>query len=310
MADFILQLAVAAEVAQVVAREGVAQGILLPAVAAGIPPRLGAQSAPVLHPLRRAYFGRFFLAELCQQPRQRLVDGHQARASGLTVLRKDADGSALQIHLLPREPRHLMRAYARIQHHAHRRQAAAPAVAARVHMLDGLHRGVLLDELFSEEGVGAMVHADSYLEIRPLHEDDIPELLSMIARCVADAKLVERTYESIHARLDSYYVYTRMIPSLVAWCFTPLSRSSAPSLAACSSRKIMRAMVTVAPCAVLLRTKPVPWALIGYSLFPKARLTTSVTAWATHNFRVMCCRRPAALSLRQVGVPPPFSGVI
>lgn len=78
----------------------------------------------------------------------------------------------------------------------------------RVHMLDGLHRGVLLDELFSEEGVGAMVHADSYREIRPLNVDDIPELLSMIARCVADAKLVERTYESIHARLDSYYVYT------------------------------------------------------------------------------------------------------
>ena len=78
----------------------------------------------------------------------------------------------------------------------------------RVHMLNGLHRGVLLDELFSEEGVGTMVHTDSYREIRPLHEDDIPELLSMIARCVADAKLVQRTYESIRDHLSSYYVYT------------------------------------------------------------------------------------------------------
>lgn len=34
----------------------------------------------------------------------------------------------------------------------------------RVHMLDGLHRGVLLDEIFSEEGVGTMVHTDSYRE--------------------------------------------------------------------------------------------------------------------------------------------------
>ena len=76
VADFVLQLTVAAEVAQVVAGEGVAQGILLPAVAARVPPRLGAQLAPALHPLPRAYFGRFFLAELCQQPRQRLVDGH------------------------------------------------------------------------------------------------------------------------------------------------------------------------------------------------------------------------------------------
>ncbi len=78
----------------------------------------------------------------------------------------------------------------------------------RVHMLDGYHRGVLLDELFSEEGVGTMVHTDSYREIRPLHEDDIPELLSMIARCMVDAKLVERTYEGIRDHLESYYVYT------------------------------------------------------------------------------------------------------
>ncbi len=78
----------------------------------------------------------------------------------------------------------------------------------RVHMLDGLHRGVLLDEIFSEEGVGTMVHADSYREIRPLHEDDIPELLSMIARCMVDEKLVQRNYEAIRDHLESYYVYT------------------------------------------------------------------------------------------------------
>ncbi len=78
----------------------------------------------------------------------------------------------------------------------------------RVHLLSGFHRGVLLDELFSEEGVGTMVHADAYSEIRPLREDDIPELLSLIARSMVDAKLVNRTYESIRDHLQSYYVYT------------------------------------------------------------------------------------------------------
>lgn len=78
----------------------------------------------------------------------------------------------------------------------------------RVHLLDGYHRGVLLDELFSEEGVGTMLHTDSYREIRPLREDDIPELLSMIARSMVDSKLVHRSYESIQANLQSYYVYT------------------------------------------------------------------------------------------------------
>lgn len=86
----------------------------------------------------------------------------------------------------------------------------------RVHLLDGHSRGVLLDELFSEEGVGTMVHADSYREIRPLREEDIPELLSMIARSMADAKLVHRSYESICENLQSYYVYT--LDSTIVGC--------------------------------------------------------------------------------------------
>lgn len=78
----------------------------------------------------------------------------------------------------------------------------------RVHMLDGRRRGVLVDELFSEEGVGTMVHTDSYREIRELREDDIPELLSMIARSMVDSKLVERSYEDFAAHLDYYHVLT------------------------------------------------------------------------------------------------------
>ncbi|MDO4222390.1 MAG: GNAT family N-acetyltransferase [Akkermansia sp.] len=78
----------------------------------------------------------------------------------------------------------------------------------RVHLLDGLNRGVMLDEIFSEEGVGTMVHNDSYKEIRQLQEDDIPELLSMIARSMADSKLLHRTYEDVRRNLHSYYVYT------------------------------------------------------------------------------------------------------
>lgn len=86
----------------------------------------------------------------------------------------------------------------------------------RVHLLDGRSRGVLLDELFSEEGVGTMVHTDSYREIRPLREEDIPELLSMIARSMADSKLVHRNYESICENLQSYYVYT--LDSTIVGC--------------------------------------------------------------------------------------------
>ena len=78
----------------------------------------------------------------------------------------------------------------------------------RVHVLDGRQAGVLVDELFSNEGVGTMVHADSYREIRPLVEEDIPELLGMIGRVVRRSRLVPRSYEGIARRRADYRVMT------------------------------------------------------------------------------------------------------
>lgn len=89
--------------------------------------------------------------------------------------------------------------------------AAADACARgvpRVHVLNGRRQGVLVDELFSNEGVGTMVHADSYRMIRPLREEDIPELLGMIGRSVRRTKLVERTYEDIQSRIGDFHVMT------------------------------------------------------------------------------------------------------
>lgn len=76
----------------------------------------------------------------------------------------------------------------------------------RVHVLNGRRQGVLVDELFSNEGVGTMVHADSYRLIRPLREEDIPELLGMIGRSVRRTKLVERTYEDIQSKIGDFHV--------------------------------------------------------------------------------------------------------
>jgi amino-acid N-acetyltransferase len=76
----------------------------------------------------------------------------------------------------------------------------------RVHVLNGRQQGVLVDELFSNEGVGTMVHADSYRIIRKLREEDIPELLGMIGRSVRRTKLVARTYEDIQSRLEDFHV--------------------------------------------------------------------------------------------------------
>ncbi len=77
---------------------------------------------------------------------------------------------------------------------------------ARVHLLDGACPGVLLSELFSNEGVGTMVYANSYRVIRPLREEDIVELLGMIGRSVRNECLVPRDYADVLKDLSHYFV--------------------------------------------------------------------------------------------------------
>lgn len=77
---------------------------------------------------------------------------------------------------------------------------------SRVHILDGRLQGVLVAELFSNEGVGTMVHADSYREVRALREEDVSELLAMIGRSVRREHLVPRDYEGILERSEDFLV--------------------------------------------------------------------------------------------------------
>jgi len=84
--------------------------------------------------------------------------------------------------------------------------AACRAGVPRVHILDGRRQGVLADELFSNEGVGTMVHADSYRQVRPLREDDVPELLAMIGRSVRASHLVPRDYDEILEKAEDFLV--------------------------------------------------------------------------------------------------------
>lgn len=78
----------------------------------------------------------------------------------------------------------------------------------RVHLLDETRQGVLMAELFSNEGVGVMVHDDAYRLIRPLREEDLPELLAMIGRSVRRSHLIPRDYDEIRMDLDDFLVLT------------------------------------------------------------------------------------------------------
>ena len=76
----------------------------------------------------------------------------------------------------------------------------------RVHIVDGTQDEALLAELFSNEGVGTMIHADDYQQIHAASIGDVPALLSMMQQSIDEAALVPRTREQIVSRLDDFFV--------------------------------------------------------------------------------------------------------
>ncbi|MCB1224731.1 MAG: amino-acid N-acetyltransferase [Verrucomicrobiales bacterium] len=83
---------------------------------------------------------------------------------------------------------------------------ACSATVPRVHIVDGTQEEALLAELFSNEGVGTMIHADDYHQIRPAREGDIPALMAMLQQSIDDAALVPRSAADIRDNLPDFFV--------------------------------------------------------------------------------------------------------
>ena len=76
----------------------------------------------------------------------------------------------------------------------------------RVHIIDGLQNDGLLEELFSNEGVGTMIYADDYQQIRAAKMADVPVIMSMISQSIAADELIPRSRKEIRASLHDYFL--------------------------------------------------------------------------------------------------------
>jgi amino-acid N-acetyltransferase len=77
----------------------------------------------------------------------------------------------------------------------------------RVHLVDGRLEGVLLKEIFSNLGVGTMIHANRLENIRPMRHADIPEALRIMQSQVEKGVLVARSALELEESLQHYVVY-------------------------------------------------------------------------------------------------------
>jgi amino-acid N-acetyltransferase len=89
-------------------------------------------------------------------------------------------------------------------------QCASVACAAgvsRVHIINGRVDEALLAEVFSNEGIGTLVYANEYQQIRRAMKKDVRAILALTKNSVVSEELVKRTRANIEKTLGDYYIF-------------------------------------------------------------------------------------------------------
>jgi amino-acid N-acetyltransferase len=125
------------------------------------------------------------------------IERQGKRVRQLTVV----EARALLNEEKPKDPTEQIRNY--------QLRMAADAVEGgvdRVHFVDGRQDEALLAELFSFEGTGTLVYEKPYRHVREARRSDLPGIMSMLSKAVADQELVPRSPKEVAANLKEYYV--------------------------------------------------------------------------------------------------------
>jgi amino-acid N-acetyltransferase len=93
------------------------------------------------------------------------------------------------------------------------RSTAAHAVKAvetgtpRIHLLDGRLMDGLLNEIFSNEGVGTLIHGNEYQQIRQATKRDVRAIHNLTRQAVKREELLHRTQAAIEKNIEQFYVF-------------------------------------------------------------------------------------------------------
>src|SRR5262249_1225439 len=77
----------------------------------------------------------------------------------------------------------------------------------RVHIIDGTMPEGLLTEVFSNEGVGTLIHANEYQSIRKAQKKDIRAVYQLIQRGIETDELLKRTRAEVERQIDDFFVF-------------------------------------------------------------------------------------------------------
>jgi amino-acid N-acetyltransferase len=85
--------------------------------------------------------------------------------------------------------------------------AACTGGVQRVHIINGRVDEGLLAEVFSNEGIGTLIYANEYQQIRPAKKKDIRAIQMLTKKAVESDELVKRTRLIIEKNLGDYYIF-------------------------------------------------------------------------------------------------------
>lgn len=85
--------------------------------------------------------------------------------------------------------------------------AACKAGVQRVHIINGSVDEGLLAEVFSNEGIGTLIYANEYQQIRRAMKKDIRHIQMLTKNSVASDELIKRTRAGIEKALNDYYLF-------------------------------------------------------------------------------------------------------
>jgi amino-acid N-acetyltransferase len=77
----------------------------------------------------------------------------------------------------------------------------------RVHIVDGRVFDGLLNEIFSNEGVGSLVYGNDYQQIRKATRRDARPLYNLTRNAVKREELIHRTQQAIEKNIDQFFVF-------------------------------------------------------------------------------------------------------
>jgi amino-acid N-acetyltransferase len=107
----------------------------------------------------------------------------------------------------------------------------------RVHVVDGRVFDGLLNEIFSNEGVGSLIYGNDYQQIRKATRRDARPLYNLTRNAVKREELIHRTQQAIEKNIDQFFVF-EVDEALVA-CVTLMAYPDQPETAEVGSLYVL-----------------------------------------------------------------------